>query len=134
MYFGAHFRANVMWMKSFTRIPAALSDNWKNCLSVRQRPTPYQYMVRNCMPVSLVLFVLLLYVPSQQLWSWRDGHLTLSHFFLVSRVHTLDWPSISSDLSAIEHLLDILGLRVLLDFSLTVKAAPHECVIKISQP
>ena len=27
-------------------------------------------------------FVLLLYVPSQQLWSWRDGQFTLPHFFL----------------------------------------------------
>ena len=26
------------------------------------------------------------------------------------------------------------GPRVLLDFSLTVKAAPHECVIRTSQP
>ena len=29
-----------------------------------------------------VLFVLLLYVPSQQLWSWRDGQFTYPHFFL----------------------------------------------------
>ena len=28
------------------------------------------------------LFVLLLYVPSQQLWSWRDGQFTKPHFFL----------------------------------------------------
>ena len=28
------------------------------------------------------LFVLLLSVPSQQLWSWRDGQFTLPHFFL----------------------------------------------------
>ena len=28
------------------------------------------------------LFVLLLYVPSQQLWSWRDGQFTVPHFFL----------------------------------------------------
>ena len=27
------------------------------------------------------LFVLLLYVPSQQLWSWLDGQFTQSHFF-----------------------------------------------------
>ena len=27
------------------------------------------------------LFVLLLYVPSQQLWSWRDCQFTLPHFF-----------------------------------------------------
>ena len=30
----------------------------------------------------LLLFVLLLYVPSQQLWSWRDGQFTQPHFFL----------------------------------------------------
>ena len=29
-----------------------------------------------------VLFVLLLYVPSQQLWSLRDGQFTYTHFFL----------------------------------------------------
>ena len=28
------------------------------------------------------LFVLLLYVPSQQLWSLWDGQFTLQHFFL----------------------------------------------------
>ena len=28
------------------------------------------------------LFALLLYVPSQQLWSWRDGQFTQWHFFL----------------------------------------------------
>ena len=28
------------------------------------------------------LFVVLLYVPSQQLWSLRDGQFTLPHFFL----------------------------------------------------
>ena len=28
------------------------------------------------MHVLFVLFVLLLYVPSQQLWSWRDGQFT----------------------------------------------------------
>ena len=28
------------------------------------------------------LFVLLLYVPSQQLWSWQDGQFTQPHFFL----------------------------------------------------
>ena len=28
------------------------------------------------------LFVFLLYVPSQQLWSWRDGQFILPHFFL----------------------------------------------------
>ena len=27
-----------------------------------------------------------------------------------------------------------VSLRLLLDFSLTVKAAPHECVIRTSQP
>ena len=27
------------------------------------------------------LFVLLLYVQSQQLWSWRDRQFTLPHFF-----------------------------------------------------
>ena len=27
------------------------------------------------------LFVWLLYVQSQQLWSWRDGQFTLPHFF-----------------------------------------------------
>ena len=27
------------------------------------------------------LFVLLLYVPSQQLLSWRDGQFTLQHYF-----------------------------------------------------
>ena len=32
-----------------------------------------------------VLFVLLLYVPSQQLWSWRDGQFTYLHFFLPAR-------------------------------------------------
>ena len=32
--------------------------------------------------VIVCLFVLLLYVPSQQLWSWRDGQFTLPHFFL----------------------------------------------------
>ena len=35
--------------------------------------------------VRLMLFVclfLLLYVPSQQLWSWRGGQFTLPHFFL----------------------------------------------------
>ena len=26
--------------------------------------------------ISLVCFVLLLYFPSQQLWSWRDGQFT----------------------------------------------------------
>ena len=29
-----------------------------------------------------VLFILLLYVPSQQLWSWRDVQFTYPHFFL----------------------------------------------------
>ena len=28
------------------------------------------------------LFVLLLYVQSQQLWSWRDGQFTYPHFFM----------------------------------------------------
>ena len=28
------------------------------------------------------LFVLLLYIPSQQLWSWRDGQFTKPHFNL----------------------------------------------------
>ena len=32
--------------------------------------------------LSLFSFVLLLYVPSQQLWSLRDGQFTLPHFFL----------------------------------------------------
>ena len=32
--------------------------------------------------VRVDLFVLLLYVPSQFLWSWRDGQFTLPHFFL----------------------------------------------------
>ena len=31
--------------------------------------------------VLVCLFVLLLYVPSQQLSSWRDGQFTLPHFF-----------------------------------------------------
>ena len=31
---------------------------------------------------AVLFIVLLLYVPSQQLWSWRGGQLTLSHFFL----------------------------------------------------
>ena len=29
-----------------------------------------------------ILFVLLLYIQSQQLWSWRDGQFTQPHFFL----------------------------------------------------
>ena len=32
--------------------------------------------------LKVCLFVLLLYVPSQQLWSWRDGQFTYPHFFL----------------------------------------------------
>ena len=32
------------------------------------------------------LFVLLLYVPSQQLWSLRDGQFTLPHFFFLGRL------------------------------------------------
>ena len=32
--------------------------------------------------IGIVLFVLLLYVPSQQLWSWRDVQFTLPHFYL----------------------------------------------------
>ena len=32
--------------------------------------------------VFVCLFVLLLYVPSQQLWSWRDGQFTYPNFFL----------------------------------------------------
>ena len=35
--------------------------------------------------LSIKLFVLLLYVPSQQLWSWCDGQftlVTLPHFFM----------------------------------------------------
>ena len=31
---------------------------------------------------TITLFVLVLYVPSQQLWSWRDGQFTKQHFFL----------------------------------------------------
>ena len=57
----------------------------KSCLS---EPIPYQdhtlvTPTSSCdaPPVSC-LFVLLLYVPSQQLWSWRDGQFTLPHFFL----------------------------------------------------
>ena len=30
----------------------------------------------------MVCLFLLLYVPSQHLWSWRDGQLTKPHFFL----------------------------------------------------
>ena len=30
--------------------------------------------------------------------------------------------------------MDAIEFKVLLDFSLTVKAAPHECVIRTSQP
>ena len=30
------------------------------------------------------LFAVLLYVPSQQLWSWRDSHFTKSHFSWAS--------------------------------------------------
>ena len=40
----------------------------------------------------LVYLFLLLYIPSQQLWSWRDGQFTYPHFFLgkleVLQVHT----------------------------------------------
>ena len=31
---------------------------------------------------TITLFVLVLYVPSPQLWSWRDGQFTKPHFFL----------------------------------------------------
>ena len=55
------------------------------------------------------LFVCLLYVPSQQLWSLRDD---------------VGW----------EDGGFVVILVILLDFSLTVKAAPHECVIRTSQP
>ena len=37
-----------------------------------------------------VLFVLLLYVPSQQLWSWPDGQFTLPHFFLGKLEQTVN--------------------------------------------
>ena len=52
--------------------------------------------------------------------------------------------SISEVLQQIDIVFDFLSLHfvtihdnmvcVLLDFSLTVKAAPHECVIRTSQP
>ena len=32
------------------------------------------------------------------------------------------------------YLILLNSLKILLDFSLTVKAAPHECVIRTSQP
>ena len=38
------------------------------------------------------LFVLLLYVPSRQLWSWWDGQFTLPHFF--------SWASLNKQLTS----------------------------------
>ena len=40
-------------------------------------------------------------------------------------------------ISIITHLVEFLNIasgHILLDFSLTVKAAPYECVIRTSQP
>ena len=45
----------------------------------------------------------------------------------VRRSSTAATPSLNTKTYAMEKLL-------LLDFSLTVKAAPHECVIRTSQP
>ena len=43
----------------------------------------YLYCQQRLLASGAVLFiVLVLYVPGQQLWSWRDGQPTLSHFFL----------------------------------------------------
>ena len=38
--------------------------------------------VKRPLSKSFCLFVMLLYVPSQQLWSWRDSQFTEPHFFL----------------------------------------------------
>ena len=40
------------------------------------------YLVSGYMSCIVCLFVLLLYAPSQQLWSWRDCQFTSQHFFL----------------------------------------------------
>ena len=39
-------------------------------------------LLTNMLMSLMVVVVLLLNVPSQQLWSLRDGQLTLPHFFL----------------------------------------------------
>ena len=38
----------------------------------------------------ICLFVLLLYVPSQQLWSWQDGQFNSPHFFLGKLEQTVN--------------------------------------------
>ena len=48
---------------------------WKYAISLRQKEAfPFVCHLFVC-------FVLLLYVPSQQLWSWWDGQFTYPHFF-----------------------------------------------------
>ena len=55
---------------------------------------------------------------------------------VLSNIYTMFCPSIRGDnIRALVSGLSSAQLkRVLLDFSLTVKAAPHECVIRDSQP
>ena len=36
----------------------------------------YNFKLKNLVYLIVCLFVLLLYVPSQQLWSWRDSQFT----------------------------------------------------------
>ena len=43
--------------------------------------TPKQQWDRMRLVYFVCVFVFLLYVPSQQLWSWRDGQFSLPHFF-----------------------------------------------------
>ena len=67
------------------------------------------------MPTYVCLFVLLLYVPSQQLWSWRDGQSVFCCFTsqvnsyghggtVSSPNHTFSWASLNTQLTSIsEH-------------------------------
>ena len=52
------------------------------CFLPCRKPQRLVFSRQGPFTVSVCLFVLLLYVPNQQLWSLRDGQFTLPHFFL----------------------------------------------------
>ena len=58
----------------------AVDTNWKLLsltLPIKKKKKKKKMLLGDCLFVCL-----LLYVPSQQLWSLRDGQFTLPHFFL----------------------------------------------------
>ena len=122
---------SATWQRqwTFSNQSKVLDKRWRKLKFIYIPPSPITVgVVVDSVVVVAVVVVVVVVVSSGQLSKWR------SLLRVMNKLHTWIGSHWNHHITRLEEKSIGTYCIILLDFSLTVKAAPHECVIRTSQP